>query len=292
MINVVDITEKNWGKYKEFLVNSMAELPKDERLGKIDIRRRVMQPYEFEGRARHFVKVLENSKIKGFIIFYRYRTESSPIGMIEYAVIIGDDTGKGYGSELVSRAKDCLRDMGVSEVVIETEPVPRAVSYIAHEDIKGRSYIIKDGQTIFTTGNLKKGFEAIDRRNEFWRRSGFNIIQDLAYCQPNLDSSLAEIYAGQHRVPLDLQIVDINKNSAMSIASRRVREILCALAEMNYDLGKGTNDFVGLQIKSSHSGIDLRADVELNAVPYTEMLRKQEVKSAFSKLELKSRYSD
>ncbi len=297
MTRIIEMSSQNWSKYKPFLVRAMqSEFPKDEQLTESDIAARVLQREAHNGKALHLVHVVEKETHEGhepvgMIIFHRYATSTSPTSLIEYTATLSQEKSKGYGKELVESAKHVLAGEGVEDIVLETEIVPRIITNRVHTDMD-KCYTKKYDHTIYTRGELSKKFKGIDARNMFWERQGFDIIEDLAYCQPNLDPDVHEEYPCQHRVPLDLQIASLkcSGEDLRQVPVERVKAILRALAELNYNLGENTESLLDFELGMTHSGKRVLEVPHFEVVPYTSLIRQPNTELAFTLLDINSKY--
>ncbi|HZX44364.1 MAG TPA: hypothetical protein VFF28_01635 [Candidatus Nanoarchaeia archaeon] len=268
-----------------------SEFPPDEQLSPHQLETRVKTSLEHDGNAQHIVKVIRGDKPekevdnRGFMIYHIYKPQSgSPFALIEYTASVGDNKSLGYGTQLFNQVKKELARQGVEHLVIETEMVPRVVENPVHTDLEDFT------QTYGRTGDLwtiSKGigvWNGIDRRNHFWQERGFGIVPDLAYCQPDLAEGKME-----RRVPLDAQVASL-KGDGSEISAPRIRQILLAIAEHNYDLGRFSTAFVDKQLQVTYSGKPITDNTIFEVIPYNKLLAKPEVSFALRMNSLKTRY--
>jgi hypothetical protein len=282
---IVDITPKNWHKYRDFLVQCMQrEFPKDEQLTEQDLFHRVSHPTEYKGDANHFVTVIEQDSPLGFLIFHAYSTPSEPIALLEYGAVLGNNKSQGYGSKMMTDANEKLKNLGVVDIIGECEPVPRIVGCKVHQDLPN-SYKGDGENIIFARGNLNKQLEGIEKRNKLWEKLGSIIVKDFPYCQPNLNPEVHESYAGEHRVPLDMQIFFVGEERSFS--GQRLKEIATSIARFNYHLGEQTEQFIDLQTRVDHAGNKFSADSSFRAMPFSVLYQMPCVVEAYQQLGLR-----
>jgi hypothetical protein len=265
------------------------EFPPDEQLPMEKMLQRVANPVEHDGNARRVVNVVQDmGENRGFMIYNICQTKSGPFAIVEYLASVGaENKRQRYGKMLADDAKKTLLSQGVEQMVIETEMVPRIIGNPVHDDI------IAFGQTYTRIGDLwviTKGiarWSDLDQRDHFWGEMGFGIAPDVAYCQPDLVNGIKE-----RRVPLDLQIADIKMGASLQIPVSRVKDIMMAIAEYNYNLGSSSGPLVQTESAMAYSGRNLSdgSVSHLEVVPYRQLLQRPEIEHAMKMHCLHSRY--
>lgn len=263
------ITHTNFSRYKRVLEAIMKkEFPPNERLTPEQIKSRVvLTPRE---NKENYVYVLTAEDAYSMVISPHMMENGQTLGLIEYCATFGNSKGKGLGKRLIEH----LLNLNISsQYVLETEAVPRMVQIPIHSDIKryykiNKEYIILNGQA------NKKALEGIEKRNRFWERSGFEILEPVGYCQPQLDTSITEVYTGQFRVPLDLQILSGNK----SISKEELVRIIRLLA-INYEDVITPEDHVKIATRSHDAG-EFNLNEKITPIPFLQLWESDRVKTA------------
>lgn len=285
--NIVEISQKNWQRYKYFLLRIMqSEFPINQQLSERQIYYRIANREEFNGRAMHRIAVVEKVAPVGFIVFHRYATDGTPIGLIEYTAVEGVNKSQGHGKTLVDYAKDTLEKEGVDRVVIEVDMVPRVVSWV-HEDISDFpiTYVGHGTRYMIIKGTGAR-WDETDRKKCFWEDNGFRIISSFPYTQWDLAREKVE-----GRVPLDLHVTRLSGADNSMIPVPDLRQLVYAIAEQNYKV-PDAQGFVALQFNQDYLGRKLNdgSVKHIEVVSYSTMLNHPDMVEAMKIFNLKSRY--
>ncbi|MDD5023371.1 MAG: hypothetical protein PHU63_04345 [Candidatus ainarchaeum sp.] len=265
---VIRVCKPELPRYLDRLERIMKrEFPKDEQLSRRQITERVLHVTR-KDKETFVVAYEENDEILGMAIFSTFRAGTQSISLIEYMGVLDDNKSRGIGTFML----DQIFQIG-GEFVLETEMVPRLVENAVHSQDVPKAYL-QTNQGIVLNGRVTpKRWEGILKRNRFWERNGFGILEPLAYCQPGLDAEDPV----KERVPLDLQLR--SKKEVLTVDEIRARLRLVAL---NYESVINTKEFVEMSLAFHRTNCGC-----IRTVPFSEVLETDMHLNAMGVIELK-----